>query len=70
MNFEQRWEEAFKDIQEANNKKFGEFDIVMSAGFSELKPMFELFYKQGQEDVFDKLKVEAVDNINTKISFE
>lgn len=55
MNFELRWEEAFQGIQEVNNKKFGEFGGVMSSGLYEFKPMFELFYKQGQEDILSQL---------------
>lgn len=55
MNFEDRWNESFEDIQKVNNKKFGEFGEVMSSGFSEFKPMFELFYKQGQEDILNRM---------------
>lgn len=55
MNFEQRWEESFKEIQAVNIQKFGEFGEVMSSGFAEFKPMFELFYKQGQEDILSRM---------------
>lgn len=56
MNFEERWKESFDEIQEINKKKFGEFGGVMSLGFAEFKPVFELFYKQGQEDVLINLE--------------
>lgn len=55
MNFEDRWNESFKEIQEVNNKKFGEFGGVISSSFSEFKPMFELFYNQGQEDILNRM---------------
>ena len=55
MNFEQRWEESFKETQEINIQKFGEFGGVMSSDFAEFKPMFELFYKQGQEDILSRM---------------
>lgn len=62
-NFEQRWEEAFEGIKEANNKKFGEFGGIMSLGFAEFKPLFELFYNQGKEDV-----VSQVENVSGNVS--
>lgn len=55
MNFEERWKESFEEIQKVNNKKFGEFGAVMSSDFAEFKPMFELFYKQGQEDILNRM---------------
>lgn len=61
-NFEECWEEAFEGIKEANNKKFGEFGGVMSLGFAELKPMFELFYNQGKEDI-----VSQVENVSENL---
>lgn len=55
MTFEERWKESFNEIQEINKKKFGEFGGVMSIGFAEFKPMFEFFYKQGQEDILSRI---------------
>jgi hypothetical protein len=55
MNFEQRWKECFEGVKQANDKKFGEFGAIMSTGFAEFKPMFELFYEQAQEDLLNKL---------------
>lgn len=55
MNFEERWKESFKEIQEINKQKFGALGEVISQSFAEFKPMFKLFYEQGQEDILNKM---------------
>lgn len=56
MNFEDRWNESFEEIQKVDNKKFGEFfKCSLVHRFSEFKPMFELFYNQGQEDILNRM---------------
>lgn len=68
-NFEQRWKEAFEGVKEANNKKFGEFGGIMSLGFAEFKPLFELFYNQGKEDLQNTFNTQRVDLIDNKVDF-
>ena len=58
VNFEKRWNECFEGIKESNTKKFGELAPMVSQGFLEFKPLFELFYSQAVEDCKEHLKKE------------
>ena len=69
MSFEQHWEESFREIQEANSKKFGEFGGVMSSAYSQFKPVFELFYKQGVEDSLKGLIKEFYDDSDMALKY-
>ena len=69
--FEKRWDECFEGIKESNTKKFGELAPMVSQGFLEFKPLFELFYSQAVEDYKEHLKsdTDRVDLIDSKIKF-
>ena len=54
-NFEKRWDECFEGIKESNTKKFGELAPMVSQGFLEFKPLFELFHFQAVEDYKESL---------------
>lgn len=58
INFEKRWDECFEGIKESNNKKFGDISPMVSQGFLEFKPLFELFYSQAVEDYKEHLNKE------------
>lgn len=58
INFEKRWDEYFEGIKESNAKKFGELAPMVSQGFLEFKPLFELFYSQAVEDYKEHLNKE------------
>lgn len=64
MNFEQRWKECYEEIKQVNDKKFGEFGAIMSTGFAEFKPVFELFYNQGKEDLQNTFRTQREDLVN------
>ena len=50
MSFEQHWEESFKEIQEVNSKKFGEF--VVNEEEDKLNDLINLAMMLGEAYVY------------------